>query len=79
MQMIYLLASIQVGPESHAAGDVVECNDEDARLVLAAKFGRPATAEDLAGSRNPLPAAMVRDQISKAVPDGPRPHRKTRG
>ena len=76
MRDIYMLDSVQVGGTGHAAGEVVNVSDDDARCAVAGNHARYATAEDIANCTNPRPSAEVREGIATAVPGGKRPWRR---
>ena len=82
--LIYMLGNFQIGPEAHSTGEVVNTSEREGLDAIKWGSARLATPEDLAGCKNPLPAALVRKSldavsggamISEAIPDGPRPHR----
>lgn len=85
MQWIVMLKNKQAGGAPRAIGDVVEVEEATARYLVTAGSARYAASEDIAASRSPLPAAVVRDQmvsadsplVSTAVPGGKRPQRRT--
>jgi hypothetical protein len=63
MQRIILTNAIQVDGDPHSIGDIITVECDEARYVLAGGHARLATAEDIAHSRNPQPAADVRRAI----------------
>lgn len=71
-----MLKNKQAGGAPRQIGDLVKVDEASARYLVAVGSaepeGKPASEAPLAASEVPV------ETISRAVPDGPRPHRRKR-